>query len=140
MSGTSLEWEDHPARRRPFVATFVVLLCTLLAVVASRALSQEHAWTSGLFLVLLLGSVSGFLLPTRYIVDDDALRVKHLFTTRTRPWKDVRRIEVGKLSVLVATMRIASRLDRFRAIIVPLDEAPAGTRERFQELAIKIVV
>lgn len=140
MSSSILEWEDHPARRRPWVATLVVLFCTLLAVVASRALSREHAWTSGLFLVLLLGSVSSFLLPTRYRVDDEALTIRHLFTTRTRAWKDVRRIDVGSRAVLVATMRIASRLDRFRAIVVPLDEAPHGTRERFEFLARSIAV
>ncbi|MBK8173424.1 MAG: hypothetical protein IPK60_24245 [Sandaracinaceae bacterium] len=107
----------------------VLLFCSLTAVVASRALGEDKAWTSFLFLLVLLGSVSSFLFPTDYRIDGEGIVVKHLLTTRLRLWKEVRRIEIGTKAALVSTMRIKSPLDRFRGLVIAFDFAPEVVRQ-----------
>lgn len=132
---STIEWRAHPARKRPVVAFFVLAFCSLVAVIAAHALGEDRAWLGCVFLLLLLGSVSSFLMPTDYLIDDEQLVVRHLFSTRRRLWKNVRRIELGDSFALVSTLRIKSRLDRYRSMVVSFEGAPEGARAKLASLA-----
>lgn len=135
---TTIEWRAHPARKRPIAAFLVLALCSLVAVIAAHALGEDHAWLGFVFLLLLLGSVSSFLMPTDYLIDDEQLVVRHLFSTRRRLWKNVRRIEIGDSFALVSTLRIKSRLDRYRSMVVSFEGAPDGARAMLARLAAEL--
>jgi len=79
-------WSDWPARRRPArsVAAGIVLALTVGAVATYGA-----AW--GLLAALvLLGSTGEALLPTRFALNEDGVRVDHPFRRARRPWTGYR--------------------------------------------------
>jgi hypothetical protein len=125
----SVTWTVHPARRRPFTAVVVVVLVCGLAAIGGSALGDGYAWTSWLFAILLLTSISGFLLPTTYTVDDEGIAVRHALTTRRRLWKDIRRVEIGARAALLSPFAEPRTLDRWRALLVHLEGAPAEARD-----------
>jgi hypothetical protein len=125
----SVTWTVHPARRRPFTAVVVVVLVCGVAVIGGTALGEGYEWTSWLFVVLLLASISTFLLPTTYTVDEEGISVKHLLSTRRRLWKDIRRVELGTRAALLSPFAEPRPLDRWRALLVHLEGAPAEARD-----------
>lgn len=129
----SLTWTVHPARRRPGTAIAVLVLVSLIAVLAGTAIGPGYEWTTWLFLLLLLASISQFFLPTTYTLDDEGIAVRHGLTTRRRAWKDIRRVELGKTTALLSPFAEPRRLDRFRALVVMLDGAPEEARAAIQQ-------
>ena len=124
-----VEWRVHPARRRPFTAAIVVTLVCGLATLGGIAMGPALGWMTWLFAAVLLGSISGFLLPTRYVLDDEGVTIRHAFLARRRPWQEIRRIELGSHAALLSPFREPRALDRWRALLLDLDGAPAAARE-----------
>lgn len=125
-------WTTHPARARPLAGLVVLALVAAVSVLAGRAMGPGLGFTAWIFAALLLGSVSGFLLPTRYELDDERIRVRHLFAVRTRERSAIRRIEIGPGAARLSPFPRPRRLDRFRALVVPLDGAPGDARARLE--------
>lgn len=76
-------------------------------------------------IVLLVVAITPFLAPTHYVLDDERLRERRLFVTRTRPWSELHRLEVGKTAAFVSPYRARRWLDRYRGIVVLLPEGDA---------------
>jgi hypothetical protein len=112
----------HPARERPLVAVLVILFVTAIGVLAGQTIGL--AWASWLFAAILLGSISSFLLPTTYELDEAGITVRHALTARRRLRKQIRRVDIGSEAALLSPYRTPRRLDRFRALLVPLRGAP----------------
>lgn len=130
-----LRWTAHPARRRPALAVAVVAFVAAVAVVGSHALGPGLQWTAMLFAALLLASVSTFLLPTRYEIDEEAITLRHLLGRRRRLLREIRRVEVEGRYALLSPFTSARALDRFRALVLPLDGVPTAVRARLEAMA-----
>lgn len=134
----ALRWTAHPARRRPLVGVAVVAFVGAAAVAGAHTLGPGMQWASPLFALVLLASVSSFLLPTRYELDDEAITVRHVFGARRRLLRDFRRVEFGGGFALLSPFVVPRTLDRFRALVLPLDGVPAAVRERLERMAAEV--
>ena len=117
-------WTVHPARRRPGVALAVLALLAAVTVAARVALGPAQSWLAWPMMVLMLGSLSPFFLPTRYELDGAGVGIGHGLVRRRRAFSGIRRIEVDGERALLSPFPRPRRLDRFRALIVPLEGAP----------------
>ena len=115
------EWTAHPAKRRPqnvMLVAMVVLFATWAVLV-----SLESAFLAALAAVILLVSVSPFLLPTRYRLDDQGVSERRLGRRKFRAWGDLRRVQIGPGAALVSPFAKKSSLDRYRGVLLYFDGA-----------------
>ena len=124
-----VRWTAHPARRRPqdvFLVVAVVLVSAWAVLV-----TLESPWMALLAAVILLASVAPFLVPTHYVIDDDGVEERRLWTRKRRAWGDLRRLQVGPGAALVSPFARRNWLDRHRGVLLYLDGAD---RERVVSL------
>jgi hypothetical protein len=115
-------WTSHPAKNRP---RDLALLVAVVAVTAAAVLmSFESVFLALLAVVILMLAVAPFWLPTRYTVTDEEIVSKRIFTSRSRRWRDLRRVEVGGNVALLTPFARPTWLDRYRGMMVYLDGAP----------------
>ena len=117
-----LRWTAHPAKSRPHhvaLVAMVVLLSSWAVMVSLRS-----AFLAGLAAAILLVSVSAFLLPTHYKLDDDGVEEIRLGRRRFRAWRELRRVQVGPGAALVSPFARKHWLERYRGMILYLDGAP----------------
>jgi len=121
MADILLRWTAHPARRRPRdVALTVAVVATTAGVVL---MTFESAWLALVSAVVLLASVSSFLLPTRYTLTDDGIEATRALGTRRRRFADIRRLDVGRDAALASPLARPSFLDRRRGVWIWFDGA-----------------
>jgi hypothetical protein len=116
-----VRWTAHPARRRPqdvFLVVAVVLVSAWAVLV-----TLESPWLALLAAVILLASVAPFLVPTHYVIDDDGVEERRLWTRKRRAWGDLRRVQVGPGAALVSPFARRNWLDRHRGVLLYLDGA-----------------
>jgi len=77
-----ISWSDWPARRRPLVS---LLAAGVIALVVA-AIATLDPWLAVIGTALLLGVCSEALLPTRFTVSDEGVRINSLFRKGHRPW------------------------------------------------------
>jgi len=116
-----LRWTAHPARRRPqdvaLVAAVVLLSAWAIMV------SLQSAYLAALAAVVLVLSVSPFLLPTHYRINDDGVEEVRIGRRRFRPWSELRRLQIGAGAALVSPFARPHWLDRHRGILLYFDGA-----------------
>ncbi len=113
-----IAWTAHPARRRPQDA--MLAACVVLLTAYAVLVGLGSALLAALAAVLLVGSIAPFLVPTRYRIDDEGLSERRLLVRRSRPWSELRRVEVGPAAARVSPYARPRWLDRYRAITVIL--------------------
>ncbi len=79
----TLAWTDWPARRQPGRA----VLAAGIVVLAIGSIATVDRWLAFLGGILLLSSVGEWLLPTRFDLDADGVRVRGLLRSANRPWE-----------------------------------------------------
>jgi len=116
-----LRWTAHPAKRRPRDVALVamVVLFSSYAVL----LFTHSIFLSALAIVVLLISVSAFLLPTHYTLDDDGVHERRAGLTRSRAWGDLRRLQIGPGAALVSPFAKKHYMDRYRGVLLYFDGA-----------------
>ncbi len=116
-----LEWTAHPARTRPRDLALVlsVVLLTMGAVLSAF----QSLFFALLSAMILIASVASFLFPTRYQLNAWGVRQSRLGQRRARPWKELRRLELGGRAALVSPFARASWMDRYRGITLLFDGA-----------------
>ena len=113
---TTLTWSSHPVTRKTAISILVVLF--LLAVWLVVYVTTSSLLLTGLAVIIMLGSMSSFFLPTRYELDQDKVRIRFLFTNRQREWSAFRSFYVDKNGVLLSPFAKPSRLENFRGVYV----------------------
>ena len=116
-----MQWTAHPAARRPKDVVLVAAVALLFAGAVLATL--QSVFLAVLAIVVLVISVSGFLLPTRYELTRDAVIERRMFFTRQRRWQDLRRVQVGTGAALVSPFAKPNFLDRYRGMVLSLDGA-----------------
>lgn len=122
-----LAWTVHPAARRKPAAT-AVLGVVALAALAATEVGRGASWgvVAAAFLTLC---VSSFLFPTRYVLDQRGIEVRHLGGVRRRSWRDVRRVERVSGGILLSPYLQPTLRDRLRAILLRVDGDPGRILE-----------
>jgi hypothetical protein len=90
------------------LAAFVITLATYAVLVSMRS-----AW--------LAAVCAPFLFRTHYRIDEAGIRERRGWVTRTRPWSELRRLEVGTRAALVSPYKQARWLDRYRGMTIYFD-------------------
>jgi hypothetical protein len=114
--GTTLKWSSHPVKRRTTVSILVVLF--LLAVWVVVYVTTSSILLTGLAVIIMLGSMSSFFLPTNYELDQEKVKIRFFFTNREREWSAFRSFYVDKNGVLLSPFAKPSRMENFRGVYV----------------------
>lgn len=113
---TTLKWSSHPVKKRTVVSILVVLF--LLVVWLVVYVTTSSVLLTGLAVIIMLGSMSSFFLPTIYELDQKTVRIKFFLTRREREWSAFRSFYVDKNGVLLSPFAKRSRLENFRGVYV----------------------
>lgn len=114
--GPRLQWTVHLALRHPRKAAAAIALILAASLAAGYGLrSQLLGLLAGL---LLVASISDFLLPMRFRLTDEGVEVRGLLHRRRMAWSQVRRVVPDALGVKLSPLPRPSRLDAYRGIYV----------------------
>jgi hypothetical protein len=115
-----LKWSSHPLKKNVWVSILVVLF--LFAVWLAVYLTTWSIFLLALSVVIMLGSLSTFFLPTRFELDDDKVKIIYLLSTRERKWDTFRSYYVDKNGVLLSPFERPSRLENFRGLYIRFNQ------------------
>jgi hypothetical protein len=130
-----LSWVSHPVKRNRrnsiLVSVFLVILWAVVYIVTSSALFLV------LSVVIMLGSLSPFYLPTRYELTEDEVKVNYVFRSMEKSWTSYRSYYPDKNGVLLSPFPRPSRLESFRGVYIRFEgnkEAVLGfIREKMEK-------
>jgi len=111
-----LRWRSHPFMRKKRVS-FLVILC-LVAVWVSVYLTTFSTLMTVVSVIILLGALGPFFLPTDYELSSDKIKVKFFFSQKEKDWSFYRSFYVDKNGVLLSPFEKPSRLENFRGIYI----------------------
>ncbi len=111
-----LRWETHPVKKSTPITILVILF--LLVVWLVVYLATSSLFLTGLSVVIMLGSLSSFFLPTRYELNQKKVKIRFFLTMREREWNAFRSFYVDKNGVLLSPFAKPSRLENFRGVYV----------------------
>jgi hypothetical protein len=112
----SVEWTVHLARRDRRKTAGALLAAAAGALVAGFGF---HSAAAGILtLVLLLGSLSDYLLPVRYRLGPEGIQARGLLFRRMMQWSQVRRILRDPAGVKLSPLPRHSRREAYRGIYV----------------------
>ena len=119
-SADILRWESHPLRREK-PAKSMLLIALIVASSASSAVGFEH-WFYGVFaLGALTAALSRYFFLTRYALDGEGVRSKHLGLKQRRSWAEFRRADEQQEGIFLAPSTHPGRLDSFRGVFLRFD-------------------
>ncbi|HEX9917220.1 MAG TPA: hypothetical protein VGB16_05735 [candidate division Zixibacteria bacterium] len=114
-----LNWKVHPFKRNKKVSIGVILL--LFLVWGIVYLATGSLLFLAIAVVMLLGSLSGFFLPTEYEFYTNKIKVKYFLASLEKEWKNYRSFYIDKNGVLLSPFKEPSRLENFRGVYLRLD-------------------
>ena len=129
-----LDWTAHPLREEPAWKS-AALGALIVGFSALAAASLGGAVYGLISLVALAAATVRYLLPTRYLLDDQEASWRQL-TWRRRSWSTFRRVDRHADGIFLSPFRRPSRLDSFRGVFlrfgpgVDADEVVALARDR----------
>ena len=112
--GSTLTWTTWPARERPLAAFVLVASSVILGVLVRRATGDTVLGV--VTPVFVLGSLVAFLLPTEYRLTEEAIEVRSLGVSRSRPWSEMRRMTVDRTGVFLSPFEKRTWLEAYRGL------------------------
>lgn len=111
-----LQWRSWPAVERPW--TTVILVVFLLFVAALVWNITVNIWQTPFYyflgMLLVLGNLLPWFIPTDYELDHQGVHVRYLFIKVSRKWEDFGCFYQDKRGVMLSTFKMPRRLDPFR--------------------------
>lgn len=118
-----LTWVSHPVKRNLrnsiLLSLFLVILWAIVYIITDSVLFLV------LSVVIMLGSLSPFYLPTRYELTEDKVKVNYVFHSMEKSWTLYRSYYPDKNGVLLSPFPRPSRLESFRGVYIRF----AGNKE-----------
>lgn len=115
-----LEWITHPMKRRPMVTAAVTLFIMLITMFVYYAM--ESRAFAVLALIVLLGSLAKYFLPTKFTLTESKIIIKSTTQTIAKPWSMFRSFYPDKNGVLISPFAEPSRLENFRGLYLMFSE------------------
>jgi hypothetical protein len=119
-SESFLKWSTHPVKRKALVSILVILF--LLGILILVYLTTQSLFFTALSVVILLGSLSSFFLPTYYELDEKKIKIKYFISSREKEWSMFRSFYVDKNGLLLSPFEKPSRLENFRGIYIRFNQ------------------
>ncbi len=85
-------------------------------------LTTSNPFLLVLSVVIMLGSLSSFFLPTKYELNEDQVRIRFFFTIREKKWGMFRSYYVDKNGILLSPFERPSRLENFRGLYIRFNQ------------------
>ena len=101
----------------------MILTLFLILLFAGIYASFHDAFLTGLAVVILLGSLAPFYLPTSYRMSEDGISIRTVMGSREKSWDLFRRWQADRYGVLLSPFDRPSRLDRFHGLNLRYDTA-----------------
>jgi hypothetical protein len=121
---TELVWRVWLLPAHPLRGGFALAVCALTVVFAwSLSRSVLLGAVAGL---VLIASLSQFLLPTHFALSGESVRVSNLLYRRTRRWSEFRGYARAGARLKLLTLPPGSRLDNYRGQLLLLPPGEAG--------------
>jgi hypothetical protein len=114
--GEVMQWVCHPLKRKPLVSVAVTAF-VMVIVVMVYLLTVSHMFAL-LALVIMIGSLAKFYLPTRFKLSDRGVTIKTTTQTLFKEWKVYRSCYPDKKGILLSPFVEPSRLENFRGLYV----------------------
>jgi hypothetical protein len=115
-----LRWSTHPVRRSAKISILVILFLFVIWLLVY--LTTFSPLLTILAVLIMLGSLSPFFLPTYYELDEKRVKVKFFFSTKEKEWITFRSFYVDKNGVLLSPFERPSRLENFRGFYVRFNQ------------------
>lgn len=110
-------WTAHPLLQES-PARSVALGGIILAFSVLAASALGHPLFAVLSVAVLAASMSRYLLPTHYTLDETGVICRHLFRHRRLPWSQIRRVDVHRDGLFMSPFARSSRMDSFRGVFL----------------------
>lgn len=127
-----LKWRSWPAVERPW--TTVILVVFLLFVAFLVWNITVNIWQTPFYyflgMLLVLGNLLPWFIPTDYELDHQGVRVRYIFIKVERKWEDFGCFYQDKRGVMLSTFKMPRRLDPFRGQSLRF----SGNKEEEEEL------
>ena len=116
--GDKITWRAHPAKERPLasvlVTSFLILFCIVIYYYS------DSTFLTIVSVIILFASLQSFFLPTEYVLDNDGVEIKRLFSKQKRAWSLFRSFYGNNRGIQVSTFAQASWLDSYRGVFLIL--------------------
>ena len=118
VSGNDLNygWVNHPAayngKRTVLVCLFLVLVFVTVYFTTNSPVLTSVA------VLIMLGSLSSFFLPTKFKMDGDGIHIKTVSGQRSYNWNRFRSFYPDRHGVLLSPFTRPSRLENFRGVYI----------------------
>jgi len=118
--GIVLKWSTHAVKRSTKISILVILFLFMIWLLVY--LTTFSLMLTILSVVIMLGSLSPFFLPTYYELDNEKIKVKFFFNTKEKEWNMFKSFYVDKNGVLLSPFEKPSRLENFRGLYVRFNQ------------------
>lgn len=115
-SSVIFEWTVHPPRRGGYRR--IVFVVAIVGVPIGLLKSLGSPLWAFFATVFLLGTTAAYWLPTRYVIDENAILVQRWFWKRKVLFADLRRVERDPNGLFVSPFAERSRLDGHRGLLL----------------------
>jgi len=119
-SESFLKWSTHPVKKKTLVSILVILFLFFIWILVY--LTTQSLFFTVLSVIILLGSLSSFFLPTHYELDEKKIKIKYFLATREKNWSMFRSFYADKNGVLLSPFEKPSRLENFRGIYIRFNQ------------------
>jgi len=109
----SLTWKSHPALERPAAAAFVTVFMMLVMWIVYYVMDRS---TMMMFISggILFISLSTFYFPTTFVVDENKVHIRYLFSAKERNLSAFRKCFPEAKGILLSPYYSPTRLENFR--------------------------
>jgi hypothetical protein len=111
-----LHWTSFPLVERPIVSFLLILFLLVLSYLLWNI--AVVSWQAPIFyfggMLLVLGSLLPYFIPTQYYMHEDKIIIKYLFLKVERKYSEFHCFYLDKKGVMLSTFNIPRRLDAFR--------------------------
>ncbi len=131
------EWVVHPFSEQPKKALLFVGAMLLIGIAVWFSF-QDIVWTT-VALMILLGSLHRFWLPTRFRVSQSQIEVWRWFIRTVHPLENYKRAVIGDGWIFLSPFADPSRLDSHRGLLIQLASNAQGFKSFIESKVPKVV-
>ncbi|MCK5833222.1 hypothetical protein KAH81_06075 [bacterium] len=111
-------WVNRPSGEFRGRKIFGIIVIVLTGIVVFWA-SENNWFFSVIAVFLMVFASSRFYFRTYFYADDIGVGEKFMGYSRTRKWKEFRRVDEGNKAVFLSTFETPRRMDNFRGWFIP---------------------
>lgn len=115
-----LTWKVHLAKKNLSKAISVAIL--ILICVYFIFITLHDGFMTLISFAILVLMVLPYYLPNTFILTEEGIIKKMLFSKKSRNWKEFARYKVGKNAIQLYTLKKESRLDNYRSFLIICDK------------------